>query len=453
MEDTQPIKSENQSVELSQALWLLVSTASAAANEYECARLVTTGIPSLIPCDWSGVALRDPTAETWDLIVQKEERLLPSTEANNALSGFDSLFSDALLRGKLIVDAGDGKKQTALFKKLGAHSVVIVPLRTLRNQLGMLFIGIQKSVAFGASEEFIVHVLAENLAIGVENLRLNEALEQYTDGLKRRNELILRAAGEGIYGLDASGKTTFVNPAAAEMLGWGAAELIDQPMHALPHHSRPDGSAYPKEQCPIYAAFKDGKVHRVDNEVFWRKDGSSFPVEYTSTPISEQGKLEGAVVVFWDITERKRAEEALRTALTEVRELKDQLQAENIYLQEEIKTIHNFGTIIGNSTALKKVLHQVEQVAAADATVLVLGETGTGKELFARAIHELSGRKDRALVKLNCAALPPNLVESELFGHKKGSFTGALVDKMGRFELADGGTMFLDEIGDMPLEI
>ena len=402
-----------------------------------------------------------------------------------------------------------------------------------------------------------------------------ESLKQ----LRQRNELLLQAAGEGIYGLDSEGITTFVNPAAARMLGWEAEDLIGQPMHKLHHHSHPDGSHYPREECPIYAAFKDGVVHEVCDEVFWRKDGSCFPVEYTSTPVIENNKLVGAVVVFRDVTERKnaedalrgseerfrklfnyssdgiflidvrnecylnvnprackmlgysrdellsmkvsdihphdlkqfisfsesvvadgyartevlsclakdgekiaaeitastflenngerqlimasvrdirerkQAEEALRIAHQEVECLKERLQAENIYLQEEIRTEHNFEEIIGSSKALKKVLHQVEQVAETDATVLILGETGTGKELFTRAVHNLSPRKNRPLVKVNCASLPPTLIESELFGHEKGSFTGALSRKTGRFELAHEGTIFLDEIGDLPLEL
>ncbi|MDH3600927.1 MAG: sigma 54-interacting transcriptional regulator, partial [Candidatus Tectomicrobia bacterium] len=219
------------------------------------------------------------------------------------------------------------------------------------------------------------------------------------------------------------------------------------------HHTRADGSPYPRAKCPIYAALKDGEVHRVDDEVFWRKDGSSCPVEYTSTPIREQGRLVGAVVVFRDITERKRAEEDLRRALAEVERLKNQLQAENVYLQEEIKLQHNFTDILSHSDAMQQVLHKVEQVAATDATVLILGETGTGKELLARAVHSLSPRHDRPLVKVNCAALPATLIESELFGHEKGAFTGAVSRRTGRFELANGGTIFLDEIGDLPLEL
>jgi len=143
----------------------------------------------------------------------------------------------------------------------------------------------------------------------------------------------------------------------------------------------------------------------------------------------------------------------LHAALAEVSELKNQLQAENIYLQEEIRLTHNFDEIIGNSDALKYALYKVEQVAAADTTVLIQGETGTGKELVARAIHQASQRRDRPLVKVDCATLPGNLIETELFGHEKGAFTGAQTRKVGRFELANGGTLFLDEIGELPLEL
>jgi DNA-binding NtrC family response regulator/ligand-binding sensor domain-containing protein len=153
------------------------------------------------------------------------------------------------------------------------------------------------------------------------------------------------------------------------------------------------------------------------------------------------------------VEQRTEAAEKLEAALNEIELLKNRLQAENIYLQDEIKLVTNFENIITKSNALKKVLSKVEQVAATDATVLILGESGTGKELIARAIHNLSDRSGRILVKVNCSALPANLIESELFGHEKGAFTGAIAKKIGRFELADGGTIFLDEIGDLPLEL
>jgi predicted ATPase len=153
-----------------------------------------------------------------------------------------------------------------------------------------------------------------------------------------------------------------------------------------------------------------------------------------------------------EIEQRRQAEGRLRAALQELEKFKNRLQAENIYLQEEIQREHNFEEIVGGSPALLAALHKVEQVARTDATVLIQGETGTGKELIARAIHNRSGRRDRPLVKVNCAAITAGLVESELFGHVKGAFTGAIAARTGRFELADGGTIFLDEVGDLPPE-
>jgi formate hydrogenlyase transcriptional activator len=141
------------------------------------------------------------------------------------------------------------------------------------------------------------------------------------------------------------------------------------------------------------------------------------------------------------------------TTYQEIGQLKDQLAEEKLYLQDEIRTDRNFGEIIGDSPTFRNVLEQVETVAPTDASVLILGETGTGKELIARALHDLSGRRERTFVKLNCAAIPTGLLESELFGHEKGAFTGAIMQKAGRFELANKGTLFLDEIGDIPLEL
>jgi len=140
-------------------------------------------------------------------------------------------------------------------------------------------------------------------------------------------------------------------------------------------------------------------------------------------------------------------------AFREIAELKDKLAQEKIYLEEEIRTDHNFGEIVGQDPALRQVLKQVETVAPTDSTVLIRGETGTGKELIARAIHHLSSRRERTFVKVNCAAIPTGLLESELFGHEKGAFTGAIAQKIGRFELGHQGTLFLDEVGDIPLEL
>lgn len=166
-----------------------------------------------------------------------------------------------------------------------------------------------------------------------------------------------------------------------------------------------------------------------------------------------EGQKGGVIVTHTDISSRKLSELGLQEAYSEIEILKNQLEAESVYLRQEIKLKHNYENIVGQSDALKEILIKVEQVAPTDLAVLLLGETGTGKELISRAIHGLSRRKNRAMVKINCAALPPTLVESELFGHEKGAYTGALTRMAGRFEIADGGTLFLDEIGEMPLEM
>ena len=270
--------------------------------------------------------------------------------------------------------------------------------------------------------------------------------EQELAGISHLNKLILESAGEGVYGLDAEGKTTFVNPAAERMTGYTAKEMIGHCQHKLVHHTKPDGTAYIDKKCPIYAAVKDGKVHTVSDEVFWRKDGTPFPVEYVSTPIWENLKLRGAVVVFKDISERKQAEE-------EIQCLRRQLELENAYLHEEVLEAKAYGEIVGSSPALEGILRQVEMVSPTDASVLITGESGTGKELVAREIHNRSARRKRTMIKVNCASIPKELYESEFFGHVKGAFTGAIKDRAGRFQLADGGTLFLDEIGEVPLDL
>jgi PAS domain S-box-containing protein len=280
-----------------------------------------------------------------------------------------------------------------------------------------------------------------------------QRVERFFRDVERQNQLILRAAGEGIYGVNAEGKTTFVNPAAERMLGWTAEELVGRDMHSLVHHTHPDGSHYHAHDCPIYAAFRDGIVHRVEHEMFWRKDGTSFWVDYTSTPIRDRDTLIGAVIVFRDISQRRDAEEKLRAAHHEVDELRKRLELENAYLQEQIRIDGNHRGIIGESAAIQQTLRQVDLVAPTDASVLITGESGTGKELVARAIHEASRRSNRPLIRVNCAAIPAELFESEFFGHAKGAIPGALRDRIGRFELADGGTLFLDEIGEIPLEL
>jgi PAS domain S-box-containing protein len=270
---------------------------------------------------------------------------------------------------------------------------------------------------------------------------------------ERDTQLLLSAVGDGIYSIDSNGLATFVNPAGARMLGWEPEEMIGKNIHRIHHHSHADGSHYAVEDCPIYKAVHDGLIHEGRQEVFWRRDGSMFPVEFTSTPVISDGSIVGSVVVFRDITERRSTELQLQSALDELRELKQRLEQQNAYLQEEISTEHNYREIVGQSEPILKIVQQIDVVGPTDASVLIHGESGTGKELIARAIHQASKRADNPLIRVNCAAIPAELFESEFFGHVRGAFTGALRDRIGRFELADGGTLFLDEIGEIPLDL
>ncbi len=451
--------------------------------------------------------------------------------------------------------------------------------------------------------------------------KLNEqALREAQVQIARSEErvrLVLDSTAEAIFGCDPHGTCLFCNPSAAHLLGYDETdELLGKNMHALEHHTRKDGTPFPIEECPIYVGFHENRGVHIDDDIFWRKDGTSFPVEYWSHPMVHDGKTVGAVITFFDITERKKTEEELRKSeqrkrslleinnaiinnLTqealfasayeairrvvsfdraafllhqpenktlkllsmdsdaeseffrlgkeydleetrisawvldhqkpvvrgdlekeqqsagdrslvtegirsycviplvvmgkslgtftvwsetrnrysetdvellqevanqcalaianmrsyeEIAALKARLEKENVYLQEEIRTVHNFEEIVGNSPTLLELLRRVDHVAPTDTSVLIYGETGTGKELIARAIHNRSNRKSRPLVKVNCSAISAGLVESELFGHVKGAFTGAFERRIGRFELADGGTIFLDEVGELPLE-
>ncbi len=176
-------------------------------------------------------------------------------------------------------------------------------------------------------------------------------------------------------------------------------------------------------------------------------------LEECTFPEQMIGRLRVIGTIIAGALERKAAEIALKNAFKEVRELKDRIQAENVSLQEEIQLIQGHKEIIGRSDGIRKVLRQIRQVAQTDSTVLITGETGTGKEMVAWAIHKTSPRKGRAMVCVNCAGLPPSLIESELFGHEKGAFTGAVAKQSGRFEFANSSTIFLDEIGDLPMEV
>ncbi|MEQ9618380.1 MAG: sigma 54-interacting transcriptional regulator [Deltaproteobacteria bacterium] len=305
----------------------------------------------------------------------------------------------------------------------------------------------EKPIAFEGpflkEERDILGSLAEILKIYIERQKADKDMQENEE----RHRNLVEYSPEGIY-VHMNGKIVYINPAGARLFGAAKPdELIGKSILSLVH---PDHVELVKER--IRQVEEEGRPEEAKIELkFIRVDGDVIDVKASRTLITYQGKP-AVQVATSDITERKRAENALKKALKEVESLKNRLQAENIYLREEIKTEYNFEEIVGEHESIINLLHYIEKVAPADTTVLINGETGTGKELIARAVHNLSARKDRPLVKVNCAAISAGLVESELFGHEKGAFTGAVQQRIGRFELASGGTIFLDEVGELPLD-
>ncbi len=273
-----------------------------------------------------------------------------------------------------------------------------------------------------------------------EELRLaNEEL----NALQARYFDLYDLAPVGYLTIDESGRIKESNIAAATMLGVDRRMLIKHAIQRM---------IFTDDQDMYYLRQKEPRDSSAPNmyEIrLVRADGSQFWV-YLQHTAAQNGE---SWITFVDISERKKVDESLRGAMAEIQQLKNRLQAENIHLQKEIAQQFNFGEIIGESSAIRRVFKLVEQVAPMNATVLLLGETGTGKGVLARAIHDHSIRKGRPMITVNCSALPENLIESELFGREKGAFTGAHTRQMGRFEVADGGTIFLDEIGEIPLDL
>ncbi|MCC8986914.1 MAG: sigma 54-interacting transcriptional regulator, partial [Candidatus Contendobacter sp.] len=319
-------------------------------------------------------------------------------------------------------------------KEIGIESYFGVPLvsESGKEMMGHLAVFHDQPMVKEFRGMALLRIFAARARAELERKRAEQALRNSEERLSS----ILSSALDAIITIDAEQRITLFNPAAEKIFRCSAQQMLGQSF--IPLLSKRFGNLL-KGYCLAVqpATVNSQQLWAPEGLTARRCDGEEFLVEATLSPL-EMGGQHFYTVILRDVTERWHSEETLK-----------HLQLENLYLQEEIKTRQSSGNIIGDSPAMQEVFGQVEQVAGADATVLLTGETGTGKSVIARAIHDLSDRRDKLFVNVNCAALPGELVESELFGHEKGAFTGATAQRKGRFELADGGTLFLDEVGEL----
>jgi transcriptional regulator with GAF, ATPase, and Fis domain len=359
-----------------------------------------------------------------------------------------------------------------------------VPLRKLRAGGGVS--GVAGEVA---SETLVASIVARDLAARKrveEDLRARLAFDALTRDLSARFATLPdRDTGEAIdHSVMALGQFMDLDQVALWELSvegdvftanhcWSAGDVAAATSAVRTEQVPALGAQILRGQSVSYSRIDDPSPDHSEDEQFFALRGLRAAL---AIPVTLGGAVLGAVCfgsmrrprdwppemierlqlvahLFGNALARKRSAQAMDAAYAQIKQLTDQLHADNVYLREELNLKFNDGEIVGQSDAIRSVLAQVEQVAGTPATVLIAGETGTGKELLARAIHAHSARKNRPLLMLNCAALPATLVESELFGREKGAYTGALTRQAGRFELADGSTLFLDEVGELPLEV
>ncbi len=290
-----------------------------------------------------------------------------------------------------------------------------------------------------------LQLLAQVFANALARQRAEQTLRES----ESRLTLAAESAGAGLWTLDIASGQFWATDKAKELFGFGPTKEFDVELFlSLVHPEDRETLKHIIETAAqsVEDIIIEYRIVRPDQTKRW----ISTRGRYQAGVNGELGRLMGVSV---DVTEAKSVQGELQESYAEVKRLEERLRAETIYLREEIKEIGKFNEIVGQSEAIKEVLRKVEQVACTESVVLITGETGTGKELIARAIHSLSKHKDKVMVKVDCAALPPTLIESELFGREKGAYTGALSRQSGRFETADGSTLFLDEIGELGVEI
>lgn len=382
-------------------------------------------------------------------------------------------------------------KVMPMIRQAGIRSLCIVPLTSARVQLGAMGVGSLEDHHYGQAEIDFLQRVARQVTVAVENTLNFERAHQAEQEMQRqyeRERLMLEINNAVVSHLSLRDLLKAISLSLRRVIPHDAALLtLHEPggdqlrLHALDLHmfgtvpfeegvlislhDTPEGQAIASRQPVLVGPVVDltrfsspWVRHAVENGV---RSGCAVPLITHNRTVGALSVVSAHENAFGEADAVLLSQCAKQIAIAvenvlayqEIATLKDKLNKEKLYLEDEIRSELHFEEIIGESSAIKKVLKQVDIVAPTDSTVLILGETGTGKELLARAIHDRSKRRERTFVKLNCAAIPTGLLESELFGHERGAFTGAIATKVGRFELADGGTLFLDEVGDIPLEL
>jgi len=377
----------------------------------------------------------------------------------------------------------------SILRENGVKSFCAVPLTTAQRRLGAMGFGSLQQMTYRDADLQFMQQVAQQVAVAVDNALNSEAAMVYHRQLARerdRQRLLLEVNNAVIAHLELRDLLKAISVSLSrvvphDLAGFALYDHEAQRLsaHALDFPRHQDfvetGDAIPLEGTPEGKAFTSRQTVLIRN-----LDTAEFPAEIVkrakaeglnsgcAVPLISHGKVLGTLsVVSMQVDAFTQDDAELLTqigaqvaiavenalAFKQIAQLKDKLTEEKLYLQEEIQTEYNFQEIVGDSQTLRRVLKEVQTVAVTASTVLILGETGSGKELIARALHNLSERRERTFVKLNCAAIPTGLLESELFGHEKGAFTGAIATKIGRFETADRGTLFLDEVGEIPLEL
>jgi transcriptional regulator with GAF, ATPase, and Fis domain len=374
-------------------------------------------------------------------------RLLSKVPTSSELP--DSVFQ-YVLRTKegVIIDDASAQNQFSAdpyFVRTRARSILCLPLLKQATLTGVLYL--ENSLAshvFTPAQIGVLKLLASQAAISLENAHLYSDLDQAQAYLSEAQRL----SQTGSVGWAPSSGELFWSSETYRIFDYDPAikptlEMILQRVH-------PEDRSMVQQL--LDRASRTGHEWNLDYRLLM-PDGSVKHLHVVAHAVRNDSRGEvGFVGAVMDITAAKQSQEALEQAFREIKTLKDQLQSENIVLREEIDKASMFEQIVGTSPPLRKVLSRVSKVAPTDSSVLITGETGTGKELVARAIHKRSRRSSHAFVSVNCAAIPRDLIASELFGHEKGAFTGATQRRLGRFELAEGGTIFLDEVGELPAE-